>query len=77
MQAKTVYLGSGTTSYISNTQYTGNAATATKATQDSDGSQINTTYLKLAGGTMTGPLSWNGNTSLPQFSGSPTYLVGI
>ena len=32
LQAKTVYLGSGTTSYISSTQYTGNAATATTAT---------------------------------------------
>lgn len=30
LQAKTVYLGSGTTSYISSTSYTGNAATATK-----------------------------------------------
>ena len=30
LQAKTVYLGSGTTSYISATQYTGNAATASK-----------------------------------------------
>lgn len=29
--------------------YGGNAATATKATQDSDGSAINTTYKKLAG----------------------------
>ncbi len=35
---------------------TGNAATATKATQDSDGKAINTTYLKLTGGTMTGDL---------------------
>lgn len=33
------------------------AATATKATQDSDGNQINTTYLKLSGGTMTGSLT--------------------
>lgn len=31
----------------------GNAATATKATQDSDGNAINSTYLKLSGGTMT------------------------
>jgi len=31
LQAKTVYLGSGTSSYISSTQYTGNAATATSA----------------------------------------------
>ena len=31
LQAKTVYLGSGTTSYVSSTQYTGNASTATNA----------------------------------------------
>ena len=31
---------------------TGNASTATKATQDSDGNAINTTYLKLSGGTI-------------------------
>ena len=37
----------------------GNAATATKATQDSDGNTINTTYLKLSGGTMTGNLTIN------------------
>ena len=38
----------------------GNAATAnsaTKATQDSDGKQINSTYLKLSGGTMTGKIT--------------------
>lgn len=35
---------------------TGNAATATKATQDGDGNVIKNTYLKLAGGSMTGQL---------------------
>lgn len=35
----------------------GNASSATKATQDSDGSQINTTYLKKSGGTMTGAIT--------------------
>ena len=34
----------------------GNAATATKATQDADGNTISSTYLKLSGGTMTGNL---------------------
>ncbi len=38
---------------------TGNATSATKATQDSDGNAINTTYLKLSGGTMTGNVAWN------------------
>lgn len=36
---------------------TGNAATATKATQDSDGNTIKTTYLKLSGGTVTGAIN--------------------
>ena len=57
----------------------GNATTATsatKATQDGSGNVITNTYLKKTGDTMTGTLSWN-STSLPQFSGSPTYLVGI
>lgn len=35
----------------------GNATTATKATQDSDGNAINTTYLKKSGGTLSGDLS--------------------
>lgn len=33
------------------------ATSATKATQDSDGNTINTTYLKLSGGTMTGTIN--------------------
>ena len=36
---------------------TGNAATATKATQDSDGNAINTTYLKKTGGDMSGAIT--------------------
>ena len=49
----------------------GNAATATsatKATQDSDGNAINTTYLKLSGGTMTGDLLFGnpGETAIRQ-----------
>ena len=35
----------------------GNADTATKATQDGDGNTISSTYLKLAGGTMTGTIN--------------------
>lgn len=37
----------------------GNAATATKATQDKNGLQIDTNYLKLSGGTMTGTITNN------------------
>lgn len=36
---------------------TGNAATATNATNDSDGNAINTTYLKKSGGAMTGAIT--------------------
>ena len=36
---------------------TGNAATATKATQDRNGLQIDTGYLKLSGGTLSGDIS--------------------
>lgn len=35
---------------------TGNASTATKATQDANGANIASTYLKLSGGTMTGQI---------------------
>lgn len=41
----------------------GNASTATKATQDSDGHAINSTYLKLSGGTMTGSIKLTSKSS--------------
>lgn len=34
-------------------------------------------YLPLTGGTMTGPLSWEGSTALPEFTDVPVYLLGI
>ena len=46
------------------------ANSATKATQDSDGNQINTTYLKLAGGTMTGVLNAKANLYEDAFAGA-------
>lgn len=42
--------------------FKGNADTATKASQDSDGNAINTTYLKRSGGTMGGALNLANNT---------------
>lgn len=56
------------------TSYSGNSATATKATQDSDGSQINTTYLKLSGGTMTGNINryYSDNSTEPLITASTT-----
>lgn len=41
---------------------TGNAATATNATNDSDGNAINTTYLKKSGGTMNGAITFANGT---------------
>lgn len=41
------------------TDISGNAATATKATQDGNGNTISSTYLPLSGGTMTGRITRN------------------
>lgn len=54
-----VYFNGGSY-YINGGYYNGTSANATKATQDSDGNSINTTYLKLTGGTLTGNLVANG-----------------
>lgn len=59
-----VYMSSGTITQCSTTlgvSITGNSATATKATQDGNGNTISSTYLPLAGGTMTGPIAMGGN----------------
>ena len=56
---------------------TGNADTATKATQDSDGNQINTTYLPLAGGKMTGGDVYRTvDNSYLAFGGATKYING-
>lgn len=68
----------------------GNAATATsansatKATQDSDGNPINTTYLKLIGGSMTGTIAssasqilrWTPSTTDNNDTGCSWYGIG-
>ena len=41
----------------------GNAATATKATQDGNGNVISNTYLPLSGGTMTNPIKFSYNNN--------------
>jgi hypothetical protein len=47
------------------TTFTGNlSGTASKATGDKDGNQIDTTYLKKSGGTMTGDLKFDGGHEL-------------
>lgn len=55
-----------------NVYLNGNATSATKATQDSDGNAINTTYLKKSGGTMTGTITTRALTP----SANNTYSVG-
>ena len=50
------------TSWCKVAYITDNVASATKATQDSDGNAINTTYLKRSGGTMSGALNLANNT---------------
>ena len=57
-----------------NGSISGNAATATKATQDSDGSVINTTYAKKSGTTFTGRVVYN-NISMPLSAGKVTSLA--
>ena len=48
---------------------TGNASTATKATQDSDGNTISSTYVKKSGDTMTGVLTLKGNLYTDGYTG--------
>lgn len=45
---------------------TGNAATATKATNDSDGNKISDTYFKKSGGTVTGDTTFSGKAKATQ-----------
>ena len=53
------------------------ATTATKATQDSDGNAINSTYLKLSGGTVTGSLILSRTTDAEATAdNSPALIIG-
>lgn len=57
--------------------YSGNAATATKATKDGDGNTISTTYVKEAGDTMTGSLSFsNANIGVQRVGRSQSWHKG-
>ena len=62
----------------------GNSATATKATQDSDGNAINTTYLKRSGGTVTGNVTFNSSVTTDSLTtedlivnGSARFVSGL
>ena len=66
------------------TSCTGNSATATKATQDSDGNIINTTYLKRSGGTVTGNVTFNSSVTTDSLTtedlivnGSARFVSGL
>lgn len=50
-------------SWLKVAHITDNVASATKATQDSDGNAINTTYLKRSGGTMNGDIIMESSTT--------------
>jgi len=53
------------------------ATTATKATQDSDGNAINSTYLKLSGGTVTGTLTLSKDVDAEAtINNSPPLIIG-
>lgn len=53
----------------------GNADTATNATNDGNGNQIDTTYLPLAGGTMTGVIKSSVETILARNSNDENILI--
>ena len=58
----------GVTGKVASASQADNATNATKATQDKNGLQIDTNYLKLSGGTMNGTLNTSKKTN--------TYLAG-
>lgn len=64
----TSYFDSGVTLNPNNNtiaaNISGNAATATKATQDGNGKTIASTYLPLSGGTLTGNLNFNSTAKI-------------
>lgn len=62
IRTATILDSSGNTSFPGTVTAPNFNGTATKATQDSDGNAINTTYLKRSGGTMGGALNLANNT---------------
>ena len=69
----TITKGNGTTS----TTTINNVANAIKATQDSNGDIISSTYLKLSGGTMTGNITVSNDKAIYFKSGTSTTDNGI
>lgn len=65
---------------LTSTAYGGNAATATKATQDGSGNVISTSYLKLSGGVMTGNIGMTPGsniTSCKIYSNNSNQYIGF
>jgi hypothetical protein len=63
------------TGFITSTNnITGNAATATKASQDASGNVITDTYLPKAGGTMTGGLTLSGAPTADLHAATKAYV---
>jgi len=64
--AKNNHYNLGSSSYkwanVYATTFSGNATSATKATQDGDGAVISSTYAKLSGATFTGAINTANNT---------------
>ena len=51
-------------------------AAATKATQDGDGNVIKTTYLKLTGGNVTGPVNFGDSVSIDDLNAGSLIVTG-
>ena len=65
---------------LTSTAYGGNAATATKATQDGSGNIISSSYLKLSGGVMTGNIGMTPGsniTSCKIYSNNSNQYIGF
>lgn len=65
---------------LTSTAYGGNAATATKATQDGNGNVISSSYLKLSGGVMTGNIGMTPGsniTSCKIYSNNSNQYIGF
>mgnify|MGYP006908808697 CR=1 FL=1 len=66
--------GSGAPTWVNPGTLT--VAAATKATQDGDGNVIKTTYLKLSGGNVTGPVSFGDSVSIDDLNAGTLVVTG-
>ena len=69
-----VFVDASDSSKIKQTSIKFDGSTATKALTQKGTFE---SFLQTSGGKMTGPLTWNDSTALPQFSGAPQYILGI